>query len=64
MKMLDGDVTPADELAVNVVLLEGGPAGVLLDPLPKRLTHEHVERVQDMHHRVEEAVWREADLTC
>jgi hypothetical protein len=59
----DSDVTPAEELAVNVVLPEGGPAGVLLEFLVEGLIGEHVEQAQDLHHRVGEAILQEADLT-
>lgn len=60
----DGNVTPAEELTLNVVLPQGGLAGVLLEPLPERLIGELVERAQDLHHHVGEAVLQEADLTC
>ena len=62
----NGDVASAEELAVDVELREGGPAGVLLEPLAERLVGEHVERLeghveraQDLHDGVGESALRE-----
>lgn len=62
----NGDVASSEELAVDVELREGGPAGVLLEPLAERLVGEHVERLEGhvqrpeyLHHRVGESALRE-----